>query len=161
MSEFKCQFCGNPTTRVFDSRPAYEGVRVRRRRKCECCGGRFTTHEVYEHQLKRLKVVDSNRRGHVEKYDVRKMIEDYGSANPTFIPDDIETQLNHMVLDHIEASSSVYSSELSSIVNEALISNCQKVAAVRHALTYKPDMMSIQKWTEEVTGSVEDGKTPI
>jgi len=41
----KCPFCQNNDTRVIDSRPVEEGAALRRRRVCEACGGRFTTHE--------------------------------------------------------------------------------------------------------------------
>jgi len=41
----KCPGCGEPDTRVVDSRPASEGTLLRRRRQCDGCGLRFTTHE--------------------------------------------------------------------------------------------------------------------
>jgi transcriptional repressor NrdR len=41
----RCPWCGAPDTKVVDSRPAEEGVSVRRRRACEACGRRFTTFE--------------------------------------------------------------------------------------------------------------------
>lgn len=44
----KCPFCQHAETRVVDSRPAEDGAALRRRRLCEGCGGRFTTHERYQ-----------------------------------------------------------------------------------------------------------------
>lgn len=41
----RCPFCQNNDTRVVDSRPVEDGAALRRRRLCEACGGRFTTHE--------------------------------------------------------------------------------------------------------------------
>jgi transcriptional repressor NrdR len=41
----KCPTCGAADTRVIDSRPAEEATILRRRRHCDNCGGRFTTHE--------------------------------------------------------------------------------------------------------------------
>jgi transcriptional repressor NrdR len=41
----KCPTCGAIDTRVVDSRPAEEATILRRRRHCDACGGRFTTHE--------------------------------------------------------------------------------------------------------------------
>jgi transcriptional repressor NrdR len=41
----KCPFCGAADTRVVDSRPAEDGMILRRRRHCELCASRFTTHE--------------------------------------------------------------------------------------------------------------------
>ena len=44
----KCPYCGNPDTRVIDSRPAEDGSSIRRRRSCDSCGKRFTTYEKVE-----------------------------------------------------------------------------------------------------------------
>ena len=42
----KCPFCGAEDTKVIDSRPTEDSIR--RRRKCESCGRRFTTYEKVE-----------------------------------------------------------------------------------------------------------------
>ena len=44
----KCPYCGNPDTRVIDSRPADDGTSIRRRRSCDACEKRFTTYEKVE-----------------------------------------------------------------------------------------------------------------
>ena len=44
----KCPYCGNPDTRVIDSRPAEDKSSIRRRRSCDECGKRFTTYEKVE-----------------------------------------------------------------------------------------------------------------
>ena len=44
----KCPYCGNPDTRVIDSRPADDNNSIRRRRSCDECGKRFTTYEKVE-----------------------------------------------------------------------------------------------------------------
>ncbi|MDY6793965.1 MAG: transcriptional regulator NrdR [Actinomycetota bacterium] len=44
----KCPFCGNPDTKVIDSRSAENGQIIRRRRECKKCGSRFTTFERFE-----------------------------------------------------------------------------------------------------------------
>ncbi|MBQ7265978.1 MAG: transcriptional repressor NrdR [Firmicutes bacterium] len=41
----KCPFCGDPSTRVIDSRSFEEDTVVRRRRACDACDKRFTTFE--------------------------------------------------------------------------------------------------------------------
>lgn len=41
----KCPYCGNPDTRVVDSRPADDNTAIRRRRVCDVCGKRFTSYE--------------------------------------------------------------------------------------------------------------------
>lgn len=54
----RCPFCGADDTRVIDSRLANDGDQVRRRRRCESCGERFTTFEVAE--LTMPRVIKSN-----------------------------------------------------------------------------------------------------
>lgn len=44
----KCPYCGVENTKVIDSRPADDNCSIRRRRKCEKCGKRFTTYEKVE-----------------------------------------------------------------------------------------------------------------
>ena len=44
----KCQYCGCLESRVIDSRLSEDGTTIRRRRECERCGKRFTTHETIE-----------------------------------------------------------------------------------------------------------------
>ncbi len=44
----KCPFCGQPESKVIDSRPTDEGTRIRRRRECLECTRRFTTYEIVE-----------------------------------------------------------------------------------------------------------------
>ena len=44
----RCPYCGNPDTRVIDSRPAEDKNSIRRRRSCDECGRRFTTYEKAE-----------------------------------------------------------------------------------------------------------------
>ena len=41
----RCPFCGNLDTQVLESRTVENGEQIRRRRKCNKCGKRFTTFE--------------------------------------------------------------------------------------------------------------------
>jgi transcriptional repressor NrdR len=70
MSGMRCPWCGNAATRVVDSRPAEEGVSIRRRRECESCGRRFTTFE--RSQAVAVRVI--KRDGSKEPYDRAKVI---------------------------------------------------------------------------------------
>ena len=69
--QMKCQYCGNPDTRVIDSRPAEDGSSIRRRRSCDTCGKRFTTYEKVETIPLIVIKKDNNReqydRGKIEK----------------------------------------------------------------------------------------------
>ncbi len=46
-----CPVCRNPNTKVLDSREGKDAMSIRRRRQCEGCGHRFTTHERIEENL--------------------------------------------------------------------------------------------------------------
>ena len=65
----KCPYCGNPDTRVIDSRPAEDGSCIRRRRSCDICGKRFTTYEKVETIPLIIIKKDDNR----EPYDRSKI----------------------------------------------------------------------------------------
>ena len=69
--QMKCPYCGNPDTRVIDSRPAEDGSSIRRRRSCDTCGKRFTTYEKVETITLIVIKKDNNReqydRGKIEK----------------------------------------------------------------------------------------------
>lgn len=65
----KCPYCGNPDTRVIDSRPADDNNSIRRRRSCDECGKRFTTYEKVETIPLIVIKKDQTR----ERYDRRKV----------------------------------------------------------------------------------------
>lgn len=69
----KCIWCGNPQTRVVDSRPVdrEEGAAIRRRRECLRCGRRFTTFERSEP----LGITVIKRDGSKEPYRREKLID--------------------------------------------------------------------------------------
>jgi transcriptional repressor NrdR len=56
----RCPYCGGEDTQVKDSRPAEDGVAIRRRRSCPACGARFTTFERV--QLRELTVLKTDGR---------------------------------------------------------------------------------------------------
>ena len=57
----QCPSCGTDEDRVIDSRSIGEGNAIRRRRKCLCCGKRFTTYERTEAQPRVVIKKDSTR----------------------------------------------------------------------------------------------------
>ena len=66
----KCPFCSFADSKVVDSRPDKEGTTIRRRRECEACGKRFTTHERVEEMLPLVLKKDGRR----EPFDRAKII---------------------------------------------------------------------------------------
>ncbi len=66
----KCPYCGNPNTRVVDSRSGKIEFEVRRRRECQECGQRFTTYERVEQVPVMIVKKDSRR----EEFDREKVL---------------------------------------------------------------------------------------
>jgi transcriptional repressor NrdR len=66
----KCPFCAFVDTKVIDSRPDRDGSAIRRRRECESCSRRFTTHERVEEVLPLILKKDGRR----EAYNRGKVI---------------------------------------------------------------------------------------
>lgn len=66
----KCPFCSFSDSKVVDSRPDKGGATIRRRRECESCGRRFTTHERVEEILPLVLKKDGRR----ESFDRQKLI---------------------------------------------------------------------------------------
>jgi len=66
----KCPYCGFADSKVVDSRPDKGGAAIRRRRECESCAKRFTTHERVEDVLPLVTKRDDRR----EPFDRLKLI---------------------------------------------------------------------------------------
>lgn len=66
----KCPFCGEPDSKVLDSRAIEEGATIRRRRECPACGQRFTTYE----RVEREPLVVVKKDGRRESFDRRKIL---------------------------------------------------------------------------------------
>lgn len=65
-----CPFCTSGSTRVLDSRLTDPGDAVRRRRRCEACGERFTTYE----RVEEAPVTVVKRDGRRERFDRQKLL---------------------------------------------------------------------------------------
>ncbi|MDD3717097.1 MAG: transcriptional regulator NrdR [Actinomycetota bacterium] len=72
----KCPYCGNPDSKVIDSRSAENGQVIRRRRECKGCRRRFTTFERFE----QFPVTVIKRNGDREPYKREKIRIGLGKA---------------------------------------------------------------------------------
>jgi len=70
-----CPACSATDTRVIDSRPAENGLSIRRRRECDVCSHRFTTYERLEPQLMVRK-----RNGRLEAFSAAKLASGISAA---------------------------------------------------------------------------------
>ena len=66
----KCPYCAFSDSKVVDSRPDKGGATIKRRRECESCGKRFTTHERVEEVLPLVTKRDGRR----EPFERMKLI---------------------------------------------------------------------------------------
>ncbi|MFZ3209600.1 MAG: transcriptional regulator NrdR [Geobacteraceae bacterium] len=92
----KCPFCTSPDSRVVDSRPDKGGTTIRRRRECELCGKRFTTHERVEEMLPLVTKKDSRR----EPFDRLKVIAGIQKASEKR---PVSTETIERLVDRLEA----------------------------------------------------------
>lgn len=64
-----CIVCGNPDTKVLDSRITEDGKSIKRRRECLNCGNRFNTFEKYE----KVSLIVEKSLGKMEEYNEEKL----------------------------------------------------------------------------------------
>ena len=131
----RCPFCGNEDSQVKDSRPAEDGVAIRRRRHCPACGARFTTFERV--QLRELHVVKSNQRRVVFDRDKLMRSVQIAMRKRPVDPDRVERMVTGIVR-RLESmgETDIPSSIIGELVMEGL-AGVDDVAYVRYASVYK------------------------
>ena len=131
----KCPFCGNPESKVVDSRPTDEGDSIRRRRECLECHKRFTTYETIE----RVPIVVIKKDGSRQAFDRNKLIGSMlKSCEKRSVPlgtlegiaDEIELTLQN------DMAKEVASTDIGNMVMEKL-KTVDEVAYVRFASVYR------------------------
>ena len=128
-----CPSCNATDTKVIDSRPAENGLSIRRRRQCDDCGHRFTTYERLEPQLMVRK-----RNGRLEAFSAPKLASGISAAlaarpvsgsDIQTLVEDVETHLRSM-------GAQVTSEEIGHEVLSRL-RRLDEVAYLRFASVYK------------------------
>lgn len=143
----KCPACGQPETKVIDSRATEDDEAIRRRRECLACAQRFTTYERREEQP--LMVVKKG--GVREPFDRDKLMR--GLARATVkrhismnqiesIVDDIESELRNAF------SYEVPSTQVGAMVLKRLKA-LDKVAYVRFASVYR-EFQDVDQFLDEL-----------
>jgi transcriptional repressor NrdR len=130
-----CPFCASRESRVLDKRDSDEVALTRRRRECQGCGGRFTTHERPE--IATLMVVKKDgRRQPFDRAKLRGSIQTACAKRPISAEtiertvDQIETALRSR--DGLEVPSTV----IGDLVVEKLRA-VDQVAYIRFASVYR------------------------
>lgn len=151
----KCSFCGCLESKVVDSRQSEDGLKIRRRRECLNCGGRFTTYEVIETVPLMVVKKDKSR----EPFDKQKLLNRLLRACAKR-PVSVET-LEKLIAD-MEYSfanqmlKEVKSTDIGEFVMEKL-RKVDQVAYVRFASIYK-EFQDIDSFMEELQ-KLKDTKT--
>lgn len=155
----RCPFCGADDTQVKDSRPAEDGLAIRRRRQCASCGSRFTTFERV--QLRELTVVKSD--GAREPFDRDKLARSIAIAlrKRPATEEKIDRLVNGLVR-RLESmgESEIPSKAIGEMVMEAL-AHLDSVAYVRFASVYKNfrEAKDFETFVEQLADRVsENGK---
>ena len=148
----KCPYCGCEGSRVIDSRPSEDLNAIRRRRKCDACGKRFTTYEKVETIPLSVIKKDQNR----EQYD-RSKIQD-GVLRACYkrpIPvEKIETMMDSIEGEIFDrADREISSSEIGEIVMSHL-QHLDAVAYVRFASVYR-EFKDVSTFMEELKKFME------
>ncbi len=131
----KCPFCGNPDTKVIDTRTMEDQSAIRRRRYCEKCTKRFTTYERIDSLP--LSVIKSNNTR--ELFDREKLIKGIMMScnkRPVSVEqiEKIAMDIENTVLNSMRKE--IHSKELGEMVMEKL-KDLDEVAYVRFASVYK------------------------
>lgn len=131
----KCPRCGFQDTRVVDSRPAEDNTMLRRRRQCDNCQMRFTTHERLA-QTRLIVVKKDGRREDFSREKLRMGL-DNACAKLAIPVDEIERIIAEVeALLRQETGSEVTSEQIGDEVMERLYS-LNEVAYVRFASVYQ------------------------
>ena len=142
----KCPFCGYRDTKVTDSRPNEMGTTIRRRRVCEQCGNRFTTHEEIDRSL-----IVRKKDGTTQPFSREKVLR--GIQNACYKRPVSADRMNKLV-DEVESAvfgkgvQEIDSSEIGDIVMDK-IKEVDQVAYVRFASVYR-EFKDVNTFIDEI-----------
>ncbi|MCY4582033.1 MAG: transcriptional regulator NrdR [Chloroflexi bacterium] len=140
-----CPNCGDPNTRVTDSRDT--GQDIRRRRECVRCGVRFTTYERIQHAT--LQVI--KRDGRRDEFDKQKLLRSVRlactkrplpSGALEKLVDEIENDLQYLGKAEVPAS----------VIGDRTLDKLRlidPVAYIRYASVYR-DYSTLDGFVEEI-----------
>ena len=146
-----CPFCGDPESKVVDSRQSDDGASIRRRRECLKCEKRFTTYE----QIESVPLVIIKKDGKRQVYNREKLLNGILRAcekTPVSF-----AQIENMVLE-IESvlnnslDREVTSTEIGELVMDKL-KGINDIAYVRFASVYR-EFRDVKSFMEELSSLI-------
>lgn len=145
----RCPSCGNPESKVVDSRPSEDGTAIRRRRECLGCSRRFTTYE----RLGDNPLLITKTDGSSEAYDRSKLMRGLliACAKRPIAPEQIGSLIDSIEAELRNASKNeIKSKELGDMVLVRL-AKLDDVAYVRFASVYK-DFQNVGEFAAALEG---------
>lgn len=139
----RCPACGNPESKVVDSRSSEDGSAIRRRRECLACAHRFTTYE----RLGDTSLIVTKTDGSSEAYDRNKLMRGLliACAKRPIMPDQLESLIDSIESElRLKNRSEIGSKQLGDMALIRL-EKLDEVAYVRFASVYK-DFQSVEEF---------------
>ncbi len=143
----RCHRCHHLESRVLDSRPAEDGLAIRRRRECSQCGYRYTTYEKAEWSVPAVIKKDGRR----EAFDRDKILRGIVTAcrkRPVS-----RARLEHLVDELERELASAHDREVGSrIIGQRVMEKLREideVAYIRFASVYM-DFKDLHRFREEL-----------
>jgi len=145
----RCPFCRSTDNHVVDSRTSREGGVIRRRRECEGCHRRFTTHERLE-DVPILVIKKDGQREPFDRHKVTRGIFNAAHRRPVSADaiNDFVNELDQKIADKglREIDSSWIGEEVMRFLHEI-----DQVAYVRFASVYR-EFKDISEFMDELSG---------
>ncbi len=145
----RCPSCGNPESKVVDSRPSEDGAAIRRRRECLGCGHRFTTYERLGDNP--LIVIKSD--GSSEVYDREKLMRGLliACAKRPISPEQVASLIDSIESELRNASRNEIKSKDLGDMALVRLARLDDVAYVRFASVYK-DFQNVEEFAAALEG---------
>ena len=131
----KCPYCYVPESKVIDSRPADNGMSIKRRRECPSCGRKFNTYEKVEDIPLRVIKKDGSRQS-FEKSKILNGVTRACEKRPV-TSEEIEKLVNGIEAQvYNKSNKEITTLEIGEMVMEGL-KTLDDVAYVRFASVYR------------------------
>ena len=149
-----CPFCGDPESKVVDSRHSEDGTSIRRRRECLNCQRRFTTYEIVES----LPIIVVKRDGSRQAFDRNKILQSMVRAfdkRQVEIADldRIATEIEQLLQNSLERE--VTTDRIGELVLER-IRPLDEVAYIRFASVYRR-FQDVSGFIQEINSFLKEG----
>ena len=149
-----CPFCGDPESKVVDSRHSDDGASIRRRRECLKCQRRFTTYEMVES----MPIMVIKRDGTHQVFDRNKILQSMVRAFDkrqvsTADLDRIAMEIEQLLQNSLERE--VTTDRIGELVLER-IRPLDEVAYIRFASVYRR-FQDVNGFIQEINSFLKEG----